>query len=274
MDKFKPFLSQLIPPLLLSVYRRTGKYGFFGDYQSWQAAYQDTTGYDAAVILEKVKDSLLKVKEGKAVYARDSVIFDQIHYSFPLLASLLRIAVENEGRLSVLDFGGSLGTTYYQCKGFLSGLKELRWNIVEQENFVATGKQHFEDAHLKFFYDIDSCLHIEKPDVILLSGVVQCLEHPYGFLENLVNYNFKHILFDRTPFVKEGGDRLTIQKVPPEIYAASYPAWFFDRDKFLSHFQEQYEFVFEFDALADVIELKKPYAIAHDKGFFFQKKGF
>lgn len=266
MNNPKLFLKQLIPPFLLAIYRQSGKYGFFGNYKTWQAAYQDTTGYDAAVILEKVKDSLLKVKEGKAAYARDSVIFDEIHYSFPLLASLLKIAVENEGRLSVLDFGGSLGTSYYQCKDFLSGLKELKWSIVEQENFVTTGKQFFEDTHLKFFYDIDSCIHIEKPDVILLSGVVQCLEDPYKFLEKLLSYNFNHILFDRTAFVKEGSDRLTIQKVPPEIYSASYPAWFFSLDKFLSFFAEKYDLLLEFNS-DDRVNIPSQF-----KGFYFKRK--
>ena len=62
---------------------------FTGDYASWEEAMQHCTGYDDPAILEKVKESLLKVKRGEAVCERDSVLLDKIEYSMPLLVSLL-----------------------------------------------------------------------------------------------------------------------------------------------------------------------------------------
>ena len=44
----------------------------------------------------------------------------------------------------------------------------------------------------------------------------------------------KNIIIDRTGFLEGSLDRLTIQNVPPHIYEASYPAWFFSRSKFKS----------------------------------------
>jgi putative methyltransferase (TIGR04325 family) len=272
MNKLKFLLRELIPPLLWKTLKGRGNCFYSGDYSSWEDAKLATTGYSSDSILAKVKEASLQVKQGKALYERDSVLFDQIQHSFPLLAALLRTACENQGKLNVLDFGGSLGSSYYQCKDFLSVLNDLKWNVVEQESFVACGKQYFEDENLKFFSNIEDCFKLEKPDILLLSSVIQYLEEPYELLEKVTGYKFKHIIFDRTAFIQEGSDRLTIQEVPPEIYTASYPAWFFDKDKFLSYFQEQYELIFEFDALAGMIKLKKPYAIAHDKGFFFQRK--
>jgi putative methyltransferase (TIGR04325 family) len=219
------------------------------------------------VILTKVKSSLLKVKQGEAVYERDSVLFDRINYPFPVLTTLLKTALDNYSQLSVLDFGGSLGSSYYQCKNFFTTVDNFKWCIVEQENFVKTGKQYFEDNHLKFFNSIDECLKSEKPDIILLSSVVQYLEFPYQFLENLVSYNFKYILFDRTAFVTKGDDRLTVQKVPPDIYPASYPSWFLNLDRFLSFFLNKYELVYDFDAL-DKANIPSQY-----KGFYFRKIG-
>jgi putative methyltransferase (TIGR04325 family) len=266
-------LRDFLPPILLKIYQaRFYKYGFWGDYRSWQAAYQDSTGYDKSIILDKVRDALLRVKQGTAVYERDSVIFDQIHYSFPLLAGLLRISVQNKSQISVLDFGGSLGSSYYQCRNFLSSLSKLEWSIVEQQNFVDCGREFFEDDQLKFFSDIDTCLLQRNPHVILLSGVLQYLEFPYKFLENMVECSFEHIIIDRTSFLEEERDRLAIQKVPPEIYPASYPAWFLNLDKFLDIFREKYELIAQFDALAGLIELRKPYAKAQDMGFIFKLK--
>lgn len=270
--KIKPVFEEIIPPILIKAYRLifNNKYGFFGNYSSWEDALKDSDGYDSDLILEKVRDSLLKVKEGKAVYERDSVLFDKIHYSWPVLAGLLRIASANKNKLSVLDFGGSLGSHYYQYKQFLSDLDELRWSIVEQEKFVRCGKQLFENEQLKFYSDLETCLKHEQPDVILLSGVIQYLEYPYRLLECLLDCNIKHIIFDRTPFIKGCRDRLTVQRVPPQIYDASYPAWFFNLDKFMSFFSDKYQLLLEFDALAGLIPLTDTYA--EDKGFLFCKK--
>ena len=48
------------------------KYGWFGDYANWALAKAQTTGYDDGVILNKVKNALLKVKKG-VLYKVDSI---------------------------------------------------------------------------------------------------------------------------------------------------------------------------------------------------------
>jgi putative methyltransferase (TIGR04325 family) len=260
------FLKKLIPPILLELVKKSGKYGFFGDYKSWHEAYKASTGYDHLEILEKVKNSLIKVKEGKVAYARDSVTFDEIQYPFPLISGLLKISCEYDGILSVLDFGGSLGTTYYQCRNFLSCLHKLEWSIVEQKHFVECGKMHFEDEILSFYYTITDCIKNKDPNVVILSGVVQCLEEPYSFLEELINYDFDYVIFDRTAFTIGDRDRLTIQRVSPDIYSASYPSWFLDFEKFMNIMLRKYTLIYDFDAL-DKANIPSIY-----KGFCFQKK--
>ena len=113
---------------------------FTGNYATWDEAKKNCLGYDAPNILEKVKASLLKVKNGEAVYERDSVLFDHVEYSYPLLISLLYIATASENKLRLLDFGGSLGSSYYQNRNFLNRLELLEWSIVEQNHFVKCGK--------------------------------------------------------------------------------------------------------------------------------------
>ena len=129
----KNFLLKLTPPFLLSWLKwvKYRKYGWIGNYANWQEAQIRSVGYDTEEILGTVRDSLLKVKNGEAIYERDSVVFDQIQYSWPLLAGLLFCSVKLEGHLKILDVGGSLGTTYFQNKKFLDHLKSVSWNIVE-----------------------------------------------------------------------------------------------------------------------------------------------
>lgn len=248
------------------------RYGYSGDYSHWSGALASCSGYDAAIILEKVKESLLKVKAA-AVYERDSVLFDTIQYSWPLLAGLLRAASTNNNRLSVLDLGGSLGSSYYQNKDFLSVLDDLRWYVVEQKHFVECGKQYFEDENLRFYYDIPSCLAEEKINVVILSSVLPYIEKPYELIDTIVDYEIDCIIVDRTPILLSGGsDRLTIQKVPPHIYEASYPAWIFNRERFLSSFRNNYSLVAGFNALAAKIKIKSPTSLAIDEGFIFIRR--
>lgn len=187
----------------------------------------------------------MKVKRGGAVYERDSVIFDQPQFSWPLIALMLRIAVKHRQSLSVLDFGGSLGSSYFQNRDFFNEIK-LMWGVVEQEHYIEFGNEHVAEKNLKFYYDVESCILEMRPTVLLLSGVIQCLENPDEWLTKFKSLHIENILFDRTAFI-EGDDRLTVQKVPKEIYSASYPAWFFNRDKFIKALEPEYRFVLDFN---------------------------
>lgn len=222
----KSFLKQLIPPLLLTLLRKGKKYGWKGDFSDWQQARDQSGKYEDRHILEKVKEAIWKVKKGEAAYERDSVLFNQIQYSWPLLSALLWVASQNKGGLKVVDFGGSLGSSYYQNRQFLSGLSHLQWNIVEQENFVRCGQENFQDNELNFFYSLDQLVEQQGlPDILLLSCVLPYLEKPYEILKNLMEYKIPYILIDNTYFNYEPRDRICIQTVPPEIYNASYPCW-------------------------------------------------
>ena len=140
-----------------------------------------------------------------------------------------------------MDFGGSLGSSYYQCKTFLSGLDNLQWSIVEQPHFVSCGKELFADETLKFYETIDDCLKVQQPDVVLLSSVLQYLEKPYDLLESIIKHKFSYIIFDITPFHNGSHDIITIQQVPEVIYSADYPCWIFSLDKFMKFLDNEFK---------------------------------
>lgn len=251
---------------------RAPKYGFFGFYNSWAEAQSESTGWDSAEVLKKVSASLLKVKNGEAAYERDSVLFDKIQYSWPLLALLLRVALENDGILRVADFGGSLGTTYFQNRDFLSGVKKIEWNIIEQENYVSRGNELFKDGIVDFFADINSMLSRKmKPNVLIVSSVIQYLEKPFDMISKFLAADFDYIIFDRTSFLETADHRIAIQKVKPAIYDAVFPIWFFNYEKFLTLFADKYKVIAEFPAF-----IASQYIVegihGGDRGFILQRK--
>lgn len=246
-------LKELLPLLLRNRYRIGShqRLRFTGPYASWGEATALAGGYESREILERVRTAVRKVKRGEAAYERDSVVFDKIDYPFAVLAAMLRQASKSGGTLHVLDIGGSLGSTYYQCRSFLATLKQLRWSVVEQAGYVNCGRQEFQDDQLRFYYDISECTRIEerRPDVVLLSGVLQYLRDPYALLRELVRCGFDQIVIDRTPFARVSADVLTIEIVPESIYRASYPMWIFAPDAVVASLGNSYRAISDFPAI-------------------------
>ena len=263
----RALLKNYCYPPLLRLYRRVaGGVRFSGDYPDWETARRHSTGYDAPEIRDRVLESMNKIKTGQAVFERDSVLLDRPEYPWPVIASLLWIACQKGNRLNIVDFGGSLGSSYFQSRRFLSHLDACRWSVVEQKHFAETGRSQFEDRHLRFYDDLDACISTEKPDAILLSSVLQYLPDPGLFVDELVRKGIEFVIIDRTPFLLSGKDRLTVQKVPSWIYPASYPAWIMSLSAFKRRLNGQYDLIAEYDT-ADTANIQVSF-----KGFLYRKR--
>lgn len=110
-------------------------------------------------------------------------------------------------------------------------------------------------------------------NVIILSGVIQYLEDPYIFLNKMFTYRIPYLIFDRTIVFedREANDRLTIQRVPPEIYRASYPCWIFNERKLGFYIRDSYALVADFIAhIGTTINLGDKRALY--KGYIYEIK--
>jgi len=244
----KQVIKAWIPPAIVHAYRglRSDVIRFKGEFHSWESARAASSGYDSDAIFQKARAAALKVKQGEAVYERDSVLFDQVEFSYPLLAGLLRSACARGRNLRVLDFGGSFGTTYRQFKAFGAPLESLQWNIVEQPQFVEAGRAEFADTELKFFHSIQEAVNDDVPDVVLLSSVLQYVSRPYDLIQELCSVEARSIVISRTPCARVPHDVLTVQVVPPSIYDASYPCWILAEARLLAAFSGQYRLIASF----------------------------
>ncbi|MDX1937821.1 MAG: methyltransferase, TIGR04325 family [Flavihumibacter sp.] len=224
------------------------KYGWSGSYASWQEAKSYCTGYDAQPIIDKVRAAAVKVKNGEAAYERDGVLFDKIYYSWPLLSHLLLAAHQNNGKLSVLDFGGSLGTSYFQNRHYLQQLQNAQWSVVEQQHYVTIGKNEIAGNGLNFFYTPQEAIEQRGPhNVLLINCVLPYIEKPYELLQQLKQHNFDTIIIESTYFNYQPFDRICIQKVPPAVYDASYPCWLLNYQKIKDQFTDVYAIAAEYE---------------------------
>lgn len=229
----KSLCRDCVPPLIwraLRTLRRAPQkvLTFSGPYSDWQSACAASTGYDTNAIFARVLEAATQVRDGQALWERDSVCFFHEEYNYHLLSALLHTAALHGGRLHVLDFGEALGSTYIQHRPWLHGLSELSWNVVEQAHVVSTGQREFSDGTLAFYPTTkELCAH-KSVNFILLSSVLQYLEAPYALLAELSALAATGLYIGRTPLAPEG-DSLMVQHVAASIYPASYPCWFLDR---------------------------------------------
>ena len=94
---------------------------------------------------------------------------------------------------------------------------------------------------------------------------MQYIDKPYELLDDVLNEGFDVIVIDRTPFSKSQ-ETIKLQVVPPSIYEASYPCWFFNESKFLNYLaNKNYKLIEQFGALDGENEEYK------FKGFIFEK---
>ncbi len=242
---------------------------FHGPYTNWADAKKKSKGYGEKKILKKIFSAAFKVKKGLGAFERDSVVFQKAEFEWPIVAILASAAASNEGRLVILDFGGSLGSSFFQNLPIFQDLKQLQWCIVEQPAFVQMGKKHFEQKELRFFQSIEEAVSFAKPHVVLLSGVLQYLEKPDYFLKKIWRIGADWVVFDKVIVNRRQQDEIYVQEVPPSIYRGSYPCFSFAEDKLLKNIPASYKM------LSKIVSLPFPALRgirSEFKGYVFRKK--
>jgi putative methyltransferase (TIGR04325 family) len=235
------------PPALLNEVRWRLSSHFDGDYATWAEAKKHCSGFDPSRALPRILKATRAVVNGSAAAEQNGVLRDHVDYSWPTLAAFMWVAGQ-DSRLRLVDFGGSLGTTYRQNARFLRSLKDVQWAVVEQPELVLAGKREFEDGRLQFFHELESAFTAIQANVVFLSNALQYLEKPYEMLNRAFKLGARYVVLDRTPVIEGDKDRLTRQVHANQADAGSQPAWFFSHQRLFAHVQERYELVAEFES--------------------------
>ncbi len=283
----KTVLKKVLPPILVDAVHcmHPGEfYGISGSFSSWEEAEQHLqknfgAGYAEGNILQQVLAAVQEVRAGRAVFERDGVLFYEQEYNYPFLAALFYALngclSSGSKRPCVLDFGGSLGSTFFQNRGLLDPFS-CRWHIVEQPHFVKTGRLHVPE--ITFHESVESYIEHGNPtDVLLLCSVLQYFDRPYEYLERMLAGHFKYILVDRSFFNdrEPDNDRLAIQTVSPSIYSAAYPAWLLSWERVRKRIENAgYEEIMQWEA-SDRMSVKAAGGerwVLPTRGFLMERK--
>jgi putative methyltransferase (TIGR04325 family) len=221
-----------------------------GRYNSWQDALEHSEGYDSELILTKLLNSSRKIVQGQALFERDTFLFDEPDWNWQLLSSLFLALSDPECSKNIVDYGGALGSTYFQNKKLLEHVRDLKWQVIEQPHIAAVGRNEFTTDVLSFADNLNSVTNALH-GILILSGVLQCLSEPDILLRTADSMRFRYIILDRTAFISEDAHHLCIQHVPDWIYKGSYPCWFFNEKRLLSPLCNNYAKIFDFPSKYD-----------------------
>jgi putative methyltransferase (TIGR04325 family) len=252
MKVLQTILKKITPPIILEIvkalfFTKKSKYGFQGNYTNWEEASKQTTGWETDIILDKINQSTNQLEKQNSSFERDGEIISSINQNFPLMYSLIDSINIEKKELSIIDFGGSLGAHYNRYRQFINNVIKISWAIVEQKKYVDYAKKINKNLELNFHYSISEALKTNNYNTFLSSGTIQYIEKPYKLMDEIMEYNFSTIIFDRIFFLNDVNDRICIQKVNPELfYDASFPVWLFNEDNFKKHMSKKYTLISEF----------------------------
>lgn len=266
-----PFIRRWVSPGVRNFLNYILGYAIYydGEFSTWATACTAAKGYCNPKLLKRLTDAALAVQSGQAVWEQDGFVFDHIPFDTTVLAAFARVALANEGRLAVLDFGGGFGSIFFQCREFLSEVQSLNWAIVEQPEIVDAGRELLSRDNLHFFNTVDEAMLGQCPNVILLSSVLQYLESPWTLLDSLIATDIPYIIIDRHPctYTRE---LITVQVIPPRLYPASYPTWLFDGRTLLEKLEPHYRLLADWNAKDPPI--RGWGKGAEFRGYLFQKR--
>ncbi len=109
---------------------------------------------------------------------------------------------EFQRRITVLDFGGGAGTTYFEAKYFFPN-KDFKWIILETKTMANMAESmNTKNDELKFinnFREIDDI----KIDLVIANSSLQYTDNPIDHLNKLINIKAKYFFITRTPLANE-----------------------------------------------------------------------
>lgn len=164
-----------------------------GSYKNYSDALKNSNGYQESIILNKVEDAIIKILEGEDVWERDGSIFPNPQPKQKIVEIIEKISNK---KLSIIDFGGGLGTLYINNRKLFKSIK--KYYVIEQENFVISGNNISKKYNLPIKF-LTSLKNIEfNPDIIIFSSVLQYIPNLEEILMQTYKLEPQIILIDRT----------------------------------------------------------------------------
>lgn len=242
---------------------------------TWEELVGSHGTYSNSYLLDRIEAHSRTAWNDLTIYERDGFFLRKQDFQWQALAAIFNVARKIEGKLCVVDFGGSFATLARQIEQIFGNRAGIDWLVVEQEAIAKRGRT-LGLENVTFFSDLDEALNRHDPHVFLASSSLQYLRNPHAVIQMICESNIEHIILDRTAVdVNASEDVLTAQTVGKLESTtqksgfsgkAAYPAWILSEGKLLLSLEEKFEVYFSFDSLDG--------SAVTSRGKVFSRKGY
>jgi putative methyltransferase (TIGR04325 family) len=192
---------------------------FAGVYDSYAAAQQDIPAH---------RHNDWDNEESSKIWVNHVDVMQPTAYApFFWLSRLL-----HEGA-TLVDYGGSIGLSYYGYTRRRALPLNARWVVVEVPHLVKTGREvarREKAAQLEFISDLAAA---PQSDILLAAGALQFIEDAVpGFLDKLAALP-RHLLLNKVP-ITEGESYWTLHN----FYTGISPYRVYNKSAFMSYFED------------------------------------
>lgn len=263
---YKSILKDWVPPIIA----KTGVKLFSLDpserktYPSYAAALQECGNPEGYELDNIVKLEYLRTKKVKQELEQNhSTKLDATD-----LKGLVSVsAIAGKKQITVIDLGGGCGRHFFYTRKYLSSDVHLKWYVVETPAMCNYGRQLANDE-LQFRDNlIDTIKEAGHIDMIYASGVLQCVDRPWEFLEQITTCGADYIFFHRLALslkndvtvihrysLSWNGTYQLPEGVEDRIVA--YPFTFIRKDGFMQKLTQHYSIAMEFEENSGVFPVK------------------
>ena len=131
--------------------------------------------------------------------------FHNVHISY---AYVLTLTAHHKDRISVLDWGGSLGHYYLVGKAVLPDVS-IEYHVKEVPLMAKAGKRLNPEVH---WYDDESCLEREY-DLVMLNGSILYLRDWVDAFHRIARSVKKYLFLFRLPVVQHSPSYISIERL-------------------------------------------------------------
>jgi putative methyltransferase (TIGR04325 family) len=240
-----------------------------GVYDSYKDAISYGDGFNSDRWInsnyEKTKDMIKKNKNYNLSFCTSS------------LSAISSLIYTNNNSLSILDFGGGMGSSFINLTSALIDNKNISFSVVEGLRSCEKGKILFKnDDRIEFLNELPKN---KKYDIIYISSCLQYIEDWQGLLATLCkNYNAEYFIFDDLP----SGDIEKTYVSVQNYYESKIPCTFFKLDDIIKEIKDNgYEIIYRANFRANILNtyenypqnnFEEKYKINYGKNLIFKKK--
>lgn len=168
--------------------------GYHRKYSSFNEALKDSDTYEDQEVINVVAQKTQILKESIEHGLCDEITDHRLIQNLFILSYIF-----HKNTMKVIELGGACGASYFLLNHFVPHYFKT-WTIVETPSMVKKAKEIFENSTLSFIsisnFEIDTTL--KKADILIAQGVLQYLDNPTQFFENIQHHDFKYIYLSRT----------------------------------------------------------------------------